>query len=150
MHRNVNTINCVGCEPDSIRRDYFLDAQKRQYNKLCWPYIGSVVKTNENGTRCIAEPIVITEDISIYTWIIKTLAVMEPRWSTSCLKIIFADGLISERLLKELNISSSCILRGYYYHLMNEISPKLHNFGREAFARIKTYLRYILLRQTKD
>ena len=29
----------------------FLDAQKRQYNKLCWPYIGPVVKTNENQIR---------------------------------------------------------------------------------------------------
>ena len=53
----------------------FLDTQKRQYNKLCWPYIDPVVKTNKNEIRCIAESIVITESISMYAWIIKTLAV---------------------------------------------------------------------------
>ena len=62
---------------------------------MSWPYIGPVVKTNENEIICIAESIVITEDILMYTWILQTLAVMEPRWSTSSLKIIFADGLIS-------------------------------------------------------
>ena len=61
----------------------FLDAQKRWYIKLCWLYIGPFVKTNENEIRCIAESIVITEDISMYVWILQTLAVMEPRWSTS-------------------------------------------------------------------
>ena len=43
----------------------FLDAQKRQYNKLCWPYIGPVVRSNKNRIRCIAESVVIKEDISI-------------------------------------------------------------------------------------
>ena len=32
----------------------FLDTQKRQYNKMCWSYIGLVVKTNENCVRCVA------------------------------------------------------------------------------------------------
>ena len=45
----------------------FLDAQKRQYDKMCWPYIGSVVETNGNEICCITESIVITEDISMYT-----------------------------------------------------------------------------------
>ena len=26
----------------------FFNAQKRQYNKMCWPYIGPIVKNNEN------------------------------------------------------------------------------------------------------
>ena len=44
----------------------FLDPQKRQYNKLCWPYIGPVVKTNENQIRCVAESIGIAKDINMY------------------------------------------------------------------------------------
>ena len=128
----------------------FLDAQKRQYNKLCWPYIGPVVKTNENEIRCVAESIVITEDISTYAWVLQTLVTMEPRWSLSKLKIIFADGLISDKLLSQLNISSSCVLRGDYFHLINEVFPKEHNFGRACFAKIKTYLQCMLLSKSKE
>ena len=43
----------------------FLDAQKRQYNKMGWPYIGPIVKTNELCVRYVAESIVINEDIAM-------------------------------------------------------------------------------------
>ena len=36
------------------------------------------------------------------------------------------------------------------FHLINEVFSKPYNFGREAFARIKTYLKYMLLSTTKD
>ena len=32
----------------------YLDAQKRQYNKMGWPYIGPIVKTNDFSVRCVA------------------------------------------------------------------------------------------------
>ena len=41
----------------------FLDSQKRQYNRLGWPYIGPVIRTNENKIAVTAESIVISEDI---------------------------------------------------------------------------------------
>ena len=49
--------------------DIIFLAQKRQYNKLCWPCIGLVFKTAENQIHCIAESIDITEDLFIYKWI---------------------------------------------------------------------------------
>ena len=61
------------------------------------------------------------------------------------IKAIFADGLITQRLLEELNISETCVLRGDYYHLMHQVFPKEHNFGRECFMKIKTYLKCMLL-----
>ena len=70
-------------EPRSIWRHYFLNAQKSQYNKLCWLYIGPVAKVSENQIRCIAECIVITEDLSMYEWILQTFEVMEPIWSVN-------------------------------------------------------------------
>ena len=82
----------------------FLDAQKRQYNKLCWPYIGPTIKTSENTVRVIAESVVISEDIETYEWILRAVAEMEPKWHLNQLKIIFADGLITETLLQRLNI----------------------------------------------
>ena len=44
----------------------FLDAQKRQYNRMGWPYIGPVIKTSEFCVRCVAESIVIIEDLTMY------------------------------------------------------------------------------------
>ena len=71
----------------------------RQYNKLCWPYIGPTVKTNENRIRVVAESVVLTEDIPTYKWILSSLNEMEPKWDLNKLRIIFADGLLSQSLL---------------------------------------------------
>ena len=128
----------------------FLDSQKRQYNNMCWPYIGPVVKNNENEIRCVAESIVITEDMSMYKWILQTLEIMEPKWSFKNIDLIFADGLITDRLLEELHIDDTCVLRGDYYHLMNEVFPKEHNFGRLVFPTIKAFLKCMLLSKSEE
>ena len=54
---------------------------------------------------------------------------MEPGWSVSNIRIVFVDGFLSDQLLVDLGISDTCILRGDYYHLMNEIWPKEFNFN---------------------
>ena len=128
----------------------FLDAQKRQYNKLCWPYIGPSVRTNENYVRVVAESVVLTEDLSTYKWILNSIVEMEPKWQISKLRIIFADGLITQTLLDELNISETCTLRCDYWHLMNEVFPKNHNFGNVGFALIKNHLKKMLLCDSED
>ena len=127
----------------------FLDAQKRQYNKMCWPYIGPVVKTNENKIRCVAESIVITESNSMYKWVIESIADMEPKWSPYELKLIFSDGLITQNLLESLRIADTCLLRGDYYHHMHEVFTKAHNFGQKPFDLIKKHLRKMLLSYTE-
>ena len=86
----------------------------------------------------------------MYHWILKSVFVMEPRWSLKYIKVIFADGLVTQRLLEELDISETCVLRGDYYHLMDQVFPKEHNFGRECFMKIKTLLRCMLLSKIKD
>ena len=53
-----------------------LDAQKRQFNDMGWPYIGPVVKTNENNIRCVAESVVIGENIEMYEWVIISMSEM--------------------------------------------------------------------------
>ena len=126
----------------------FLDAQKRQYNKLSWPYIGPTIKTNENTIRVVAESIVLSEDISTYQWILESIAEIEPKWDIKSLKIIFADGLITQSLLNRLNINQSCTLRSDYWHLMNEVFPKEHNFGSFHFGLIKNHLKKMLLSDT--
>ena len=45
---------------------FFLNAQKRYYNKLCWPYIGSTIKKNKSKIRVVSESIILSEDIPTY------------------------------------------------------------------------------------
>ena len=97
----------------------FLDSQKRQYNRHGWPYIGPVVKTNENKIAVACEAIVTSENIDTYVWVLKSMESIEKRWSPSKLSIVYADGLLTERFLNDLGISDSCILHGDYYHLFN-------------------------------
>ena len=127
----------------------FLDAQKRQYNKLCWPYIGPTIKTSENTVRVIVESVVISEDIETYEWILRAVAEMEPKWHLNQLKIIFADGLITETLLQRLKIQDTCTLRSDYWHLTTEVFPKEYNFGPQFYPLIKNNLRKMLLSDTK-
>ncbi len=128
----------------------FLDGQKRRYNKMNWPYIGPIIKNSNNGISVVSEAIVTSEDIDTYTWIFKAMVSIEPRWSPSKLQIIYADGLITTRLLKNLNIENSCILHGDYYHLFKENWPNDDNFGIVAYRLIKSYLSSMLLSTTKS
>ena len=57
----------------------FLDAQKRQMNKMGWPYIGPVIINNKRRVQTCCEAIVTSEDIDTYSWIMKSMASIEPR-----------------------------------------------------------------------
>ena len=102
----------------------FLDSQKRQYNSSGWPYIGPVIKNSENKLGVTAEGIVTFEDIDMYTWMFKAMMSIEPRWNISTLKVIYADGFLTQKLLRNLKIEDTCILHGDYFHLMKEVWPK--------------------------
>ena len=76
----------------------------------------------------------------MYKWVIESISETEPKWSPSNVKIIFADGLITKSILTGLNIQDSCTLRSDYYHLINEVFPKEHNF-LDVFSKISKFLR---------
>ena len=126
----------------------FLDGQKRRYNNLDWPYIGPVIKNSDNRIGVTCEAIVTSEDIDTYTWVLKAMLSIEPRWSFSNLQLIYADRLVSKRLLVNLGIEDSCILHGDYFHLYKENWPKSTNFGTSAFKLIKPFLSLMLLSET--
>ena len=125
-----------------------LDAQKRQFNYLGWPYIAPCVKTGDMGIAVTSEAIVVTEDLDLYAWILKAQEEMEPRWSTSDVKIIFGDGFLKQSLLDQLCMTQTCVLRGDFYHLMQEIWPK--SFGFVLMKYITKFLRAMLLSDTKQ
>ena len=68
----------------------FLDAQKRDMNKPGWPYIGPVVKDNENKIRVVTECICISESMEMYQWIIEAMKDMELIYSRNNIRFIYA------------------------------------------------------------
>ena len=74
---------------------------------------------------------------------------IEPRWTPSKLQILYADGLVTKKLLLNLGISQTCILHGDFYHLFKENWPKPENFGSVVFRLIKPHLMKMLLSKTE-
>ena len=75
---------------------------------------------------------------------------IEPRWSPSKLEILYADGLVSKRLLDNLGITKTCVLHGDYYHLLKENWPSPENFGVVVYRVIKPFLSAMLLSKTES
>ena len=128
----------------------FLDMKKNQYNVFNWPYCGIVIKYHKMMIGLVCEFLGIGEDLDAYAWIIRMLAVMEPRWCLPSIKIIFGDQLITDGLLNRLDIKHTCLLRGDYYHLMREVWPRKENFGLVVYEQIKPWLKQILLSPDED
>jgi hypothetical protein len=51
------------------------------------------------------------------------LVEMEPRFTLSFIDIIFGDQGLTEHILIDLDIVSTCVLHGNYHHLINEVWP---------------------------
>ena len=126
----------------------FLDAQQRQFNKSGWPFISPCMTNDEGKLSQGSECICVEESTSIYQWILETMSEIEPRFSLSGIRFIFGDQKITPRLLRNLGIDGSCVLRGDCWHLLNEVWPKPHNFGPKFFE-VKHFLKSMLLSQTK-
>ena len=124
---------------------FFSGYEKNQYNIVNWPYCGIIIKDHEMRIGLVCEFLGIGEDLDAYAWIIRMLAIMEPRWLVSNLKIIFGDQLITDGLLNRLDIKHTCLLRGDYYHLMNEVWPKNINFGLVVMEKIRPWLKQMLM-----
>ena len=101
-------------------------------------------------TRVIAESVVLSKDLDCCAWITNSICEIEPKWNIKSIKIIFVDYLITNSLLKRLEISDSCVLRGDYWYLMHENFPKEHNFGYKVFSFICNHLRKNLTCESED
>ena len=73
------------------------------------------------------------------------MAEMEPRWTLQNIRLIFADGFLSNSLLVDLGIHNTCVLRGDYYHLMNINWPDEMSFGKQCFPLIREHLKKMFL-----
>jgi hypothetical protein len=114
-------------------------AKKTQYNNVGWPYIGPIIKDDEMKVRVVAESILTGESHSVYEWVLHSRTQMEPRFSLSNVKFIFADQLITISLLKQLGMEKTCTLRCDYHHVLNGVWPKY--FGTSIYSKHKNDFR---------
>ena len=63
------------------RTVFFIDIQCRQYNGFNWPYYAIMIKTHEMKIGAVTECLPIDENIMTYTWVIRSMVSMGPRWS---------------------------------------------------------------------
>jgi hypothetical protein len=79
----------------------------------------------------------------MYVWIVRMLADMEPRYNLSFLDLIFGDQGLTQKILVDLDIATTCVLRCDYYHQLHEVWP--HTFGTHLFKKIRGQLERMLL-----
>jgi hypothetical protein len=126
----------------------FLDSQKRQFNSMNWPYIGPCVKDQDMKVRTVCEMICVEESTRMYAWVVQMLHDMEPRFLLSHIRLIFGDQGITQALLETLGVVPTCLLRGDYHHLIDEVFPD--QFGVHKFTIIAGHLSIMLLGPKKQ
>jgi hypothetical protein len=126
----------------------FLDAQCRQFNAHHFPYSSVVMINDENKICNGCEALFIEERTDTYQKMIQALKTMEPRWEPSGVKLLFGDMKVTQTLLDSAGLHA-CRLRGDMWHLLNEVWPHQHSFGRTAFYQISNFLRLMVTCDTE-
>ena len=81
----------------------------------------------------------------MYRWLLEAQAEMEPVWSVMKIRLIFADGFLTDKLLEQLGITYGCV-----HHLMNEIWPQEISFGKIHFKTLRPFLQKRLLSKSEN
>ena len=126
----------------------FLDAQKRQYNKHGWVYIGPCVRDNNNRTCTVIECLCIEESIDSYSWVMGSMFQMESKFQKEYIKLIFGDDFLTDALLVKLGINNTCILCSDFFHCLKLTWPKY--FGPVIWAKISNSMSALLYAATEE
>jgi hypothetical protein len=113
----------------------FLDAMKRQLNSVHWPYFSIVLLDGFKKIVVAVEGIGCVERIDTYIWLVNGALQMAPRRKKESINVIFADGLMGDRLLTELEIQDTCKLCLDSFHLLDIDWPR--HFGTSLWSRLK-------------
>ena len=77
------------------------------------------------------------------------MAKMEPIWSISKVRLIFADNFINPYLLTKLCINYTYTLICDHYHLIKEVWSSASSFGEVKLSQILPYLNAMLISYKK-
>ena len=104
---------------DGLLGVIMLDMMKRQINSANWTYCGPVMITGENVVVCASKAIGISETLATYALIMNSMYSMLvlPR---SVTKLVFGNGILSAKLLKDMGIQNMAKLILNKYHLKED------------------------------
>jgi hypothetical protein len=100
-----------------------LDAMKRQIVSCNWPYIGIALLDPDCNLFVGLEGICASERNEAYTFVLQSALAMTPKLKPSDIKIIAADGLLSEHALTAAGIPPTCVMILDVYHLLHQDWP---------------------------
>jgi hypothetical protein len=92
--------------------------------------------------RNVAESICLEESHRMYKWVLEVMCEIEPRFTMQSVDIIFADQILTQLFTDSLG--GDILLRGDYYHLMNEVFPE--HFGQNLYQKLRPLLDVMLTR----
>lgn len=117
-----------------------LDAMKRRYNTLLWPYLAICVYDSEGRVRVCGESLCVEESFAAYIWIMNTIFELVPGRHRSSLKVIFGDCIMTPKLLDYIGIRETCRIFWDHFHLIDKVWEKHFGNNSAIFARIKPHL----------
>jgi hypothetical protein len=126
----------------------FLDCMKRKQNSVDWPYIGPVVLDGSNKIAVIAESICCSERLEAYEFVLRAAFDFTPGRPRDSVKVIYGDGIMSNRLLTSLGINSTCKLCLDTYHLLQVDWPR--KFGVQLFHSAQSTFQSLVFSKTED
>ena len=127
----------------------FLDMQKKEFNKLGWPYFGPTMLDCESRIVQGAEAIVLEESNDMYAWVLKSMEEMEPSRKLNSVQMMFGDCVIHDSLLELLGISEICCVGWDVYHLIHQIWPNAPMLSRH-YHQIKSSLEGIVYAKSQE
>jgi hypothetical protein len=119
----------------------FLDMMKRQLNDVSWPYCGVVLLDGDKKITLACESIVYSERLESYKFIVEACLDMAPQRTRESLKVVFGDGILSNKLLSDLGINGTCKLVLDWHHLhedwKNHFGPTVYGLLSETLKALR-------------
>ena len=119
----------------------FLDMMKRQTNSVHWPYCGVILLDGDKKITLACESVVKAERLETYEFIVDALLDMAPKRTRESLKVVFGDGILSNKLLSDLGINGTCKLVLDWHHLhedwKNHFGPTVYGLLSETLKALR-------------
>ena len=136
----------------------FLDAMKRKLNSLHWKYIGPVALDNEKRIVQLCECLCVEEEIAYYAWVLQKLEEFEPRRKLISVRLMYADGLLTDTLLNMLGLEHPNVIGSATgtdliwdsHHLSSSVWPDKEGLGQATYDLVRDDMLKMLYGSTRQ
>jgi hypothetical protein len=134
----------------------FIDMMKRKMSSLHWPYVSLVGLDHENRVCRFGECLCLEEDLEYYAWSIRSLEEMEPRRAVNTIRLLYADGIMSDEILVLLGLERPSEVGSPFgtdvasdsFHLLSSVWPL--ELGQRVFDLLSADLNALVYAGTSE